>query len=314
MLSSGTLYDSCYITLTDGSNTSDPSTYFSFTTVPNAPSAIQLQPYAYYTQDIIFDSYTAPLTGAIISDGGSGVYGYTNLTQSSLTITGLRPGYGYSLSVQVVNAGGTSSSSSISYFTTNYPPPNPNVTTIVGDFDSNTGTATIYVFFNSYLSEFIPISGTLYDSNTMPLGSFNSVSSTSLVVTGVSTDNYYANCFITLYNGTDTTPQSNPFNVGTTPVTGAGQITTTIDPYANPIRIGYNNVGSYFNPFNASTGTIYVPNYGNWSGTAVSQQGGDNFADFTLPITGTYDNCYIVLFDTTGKSTLSSNTFTITVT
>jgi hypothetical protein len=313
MLSSGTLYDSCYITLTDGSNTSDPSTYFSFTTVPNAPSAIQLQPYAYYTQDIIFDSYTAPLTGAIISDGGSGVYGYTNLTQSSLTITGLRPGYGYSLSVQVVNAGGTSSSSSISYFTTNYPPPNPNVTTIVGDFDSNTGTATISVFFDSYLSEFIPVSGTLYDSNTMPLGSYNSVSSTSLVVTGVSTDNYYANCYITLYNGTDTTPQSNPFNVGTTPVTGAGQITTAIDPYANPIRIGYNNVGG-FNPFNASTGTIYVPNYGNWSGTAVSQQGGDNFADFTLPITGTYDNCYIVLFDTTGKSTLSSNTFTITVT
>ena len=305
VLASGTLSDNCYITLTHNSNTSDPSSYFSFTTVPNAPAAVQLQSYAYYTQDIIFDSYTAPLTGAIISDSSSGSYGYTNLTQSSLTITGLTSGSSYSLLVQVINAGGTSNSSSISYFTTNYPPPNPNVTAIVGNFDSNTGTATISVIFDSYLSEFIPISGTLYDSSSMSLGSYSSVSSTSLVVTGVSTNNYYTNCYITLYNGTATTPQSNTFNVGTTPVTGASQDTS----YTNPIRILYNTVGG-FNPFNASTGIIYVPNYGNWSGTAVSQI----FAEFTLPISGTYDNCYIVLFDTQGQPTLSSNIFTITVT
>ena len=312
VLASGTLYDNCYITLTDGSNTSDPSyptySYFSFTTYPTAPISVQLGTTAYCTQLITFDGYSATLTGAIISDSGAGVYGYTNLTQSSLTITGLTPGSGYSLSVQVVNAGGTSNSSSISYFATNYLDPPTNVTNIEGQYDTNTNTATITLTFNPYPSAFTPTSGILYDNTAGVIGSNSTIVGNSIIFTGLTVGNSYTDCNITLTDGSCTTGSSNGFNVTTIPAIGAYQSSS---PNSSPLIITYNDMGSYF--FSVYRGTLYIPSGGGqYNSTNATNTQIEISQSFTL---GQYDGCYIILYNNSNPEvpTLRSNTFTIDI-
>ena len=311
-LTSDSSYSSVYITVSDGTYTSMPSnTLASISTqpppppAPDAPTNVQLGTAGYYTQPITFNSYMTSLTGALIS-GGS--YTYTNLTQSGLTITGLTPGGSYSgLTVQVQNAGGTSNSSNIDPFNT-LSLPAPDETSYVGDYDINTNTTTISVFFNTYPSEFTPSSGTLYESSGNSLGSFYSVSSTSLVVTGLTPGNYYTNCYITLYNGTDTTPTSNRFDVATTPILGAAQQSPPSS--SNQIVITYGDVGTSFG-FNVGSAKIYA-NGQSWDQSAYA---GNSSSEFATSLSGpaTYSNCYIVLYNNSAQPSLPSNTFNIEI-
>jgi hypothetical protein len=136
------------------------------------------------------------------------------------------------------------------------------------------------------------------------------VTDTTLVITGVPINLSDTGCYITLTDGSFTTSQSNTFAVGTFIVTGARQGgSSSGNPNSNPITINY-TVGSFFTPFNISSGTITVPGEGTFSINTIS----DIQAFFDTSLRGTYYNCSIILVDTSSIPTLPSNTFTIEIT
>ena len=302
------LQSTVQVKVSNVSGESPPSNvpYFSTLSAPAPPANVQLGTTLYNTQEITFDSYAVPLVSASISGG---TYGNTNLTQSGLTITGLTPQTYYSdLTVDVTNGGGTSGTSNIPPFTTSSYP-SPNGATYTGTYDSSSGTVTATIVYNRY-SALSLTAGTLFNNSGTPLGSFSSVTDTTLVITGVPINLSDTGCYITLTDGSFTTSQSNTFAVGTFIVTGARQGgSSSGNPNSNPITINY-TVGSFFTPFNISSGTITVPGEGTFSINTIS----DIQAFFDTSLRGTYYNCSIILVDTSSIPTLPSNTFTIEIT
>ena len=103
----------------------------------------------------------------------------------------------------------------------------------------------------------------------------------------------------------DTTPQSNTFDVSTTPVTGAMQ-----SPYpdSNPITIIFNDVGPF--GFNVGSGTIFIPGQGSWSASGYISNTSIQFAP---SLSGSYSGCYIILENMSSQASLPSNTFDIQI-
>jgi hypothetical protein len=128
-----------------------------------------------------------------------------------------------------------------------------------------------------------------------------------MYVTGLSEGTTYSNCYIVLSDGGNTSPSSNTFENFTTsgspptPVTGAYQ---SPSPSSNPITIIYDDMGS--RSFNVNGGTLYIS--GNeYNGTNAS----NTQIEFSPSFSGSYYECYIILNNTNGQSSQSSNTFTV---
>ena len=298
-----TTYNNIYITVSDGTYTSIDSTVLDSATtaaepdpVPDAPESITIGTPSYSSQPITWgNSYSYTLTQALIS----GSFGYTNLTQSGLTITGLAPNTYYSgLTVQVGTTGGLSNSGNIPDFTTDSLP-NPDVTGYTGTYvPGSPDTTTISISYNTY--PVTPVAGTLHQSNGNEIGTDNSPSTTGLTITGLTPGIYYPNCYITLRYSGSQSPSSNAFNVTTTPVINAIQ-NPSYGP--NPITITFTAIGAA----NINGGTLYVPDpYGAYSGSNITS----NSIQFSPSFIDQIADCYIILSDN-GNPTLPSNTFTV---
>ena len=254
-LSSGNSYYNCYITLTDGSNTSNQSNTFFFTTTsPSAPPAPAFQNYSNLqetTVDINYTSYTG-FGGNTPTSGTFSAYNNNTLSYISLTglsansttlyVTGLDQGTTYTQCTFTISDGNqTSDTASSSDFTTTSPPPSypsPFITNI--SYNGTNATIT-YNDYSQELGSFgTPTGGTLYLNSGVFSVSATSADNTTMVVdiSGAPLSTIYPNSYITVTNSTDTSGGSNsqtiitaPGNIQVTPHNLAASINYTA--YAN---------------------------------------------------------------------------------
>ena len=258
-LSSGNSYYNCYITLTDGSNTSNLSNTFFFATTgppPPTPSAPAFQNYSNLqetTVEVNYTSYTGfdnsnPPTSGTFSAYNNSTASYINLpglsaNSTTLYVTGLDQGTYYTQCTFIISDGNqTSDTASSSDFTTTSPPPPSYPSPFITNISYSGTNATItYNDYSQELGSFgTPNGGTLYLNSGAYSVNATSADNTTMVVdiSGAPLSTIYPNSYITVTNSNVTSNGSNsqtiitaPDNIQVTPHNLAASINYTA--YAN---------------------------------------------------------------------------------
>jgi hypothetical protein len=229
-----------------------------------------------------------------------------------ITVSGLTQSP-YTFKIQIVNANDYSSISSQS--TPAIAPTTPPAAPTSIQLGLSFYNSQSIVFSSSDTVTGALISGGTYSYTNLQPGFFSQTY--TLTITGLTQGTPYSGLTLQVDtpNGISSAATIPPFTTTLLVITGAGQTlpgTTLNNEYNSPIKISYNPVGggSFGGEFIPSVGTLYVPGQGNWNGTPLPDE---NYTNFTLPILGIYDNCYIILSNNEGISTQPSNTFTIQI-
>jgi len=313
-VSAGTTYNNCYITLTDGTYTSDPSNTFNFTTqsppptypAPNIQTGGIATGMDYVT--IPYDIYNAFYpTGGTLYSNGSSIGSIAAISNQQMTVNGLSSGTPYTNCYITLTDGTNTSDSSSPYFdfTTISPPPPTYPAPNVNAGGVSAGVDYVIIPYETY-NAFYPSAGTLY-SNGSQVGYVSSITNQQMVVNGLSSGTSYTNCYIVITDGTYTSDPSNTFNFTTQsppPPPEAPNVYST-SPGTNDVNIYYYQFNS-FTP-NASYCTLYTDQ----GSFRASSAGTTSMYVSGLPPGTTYSNCYIQLSDGSSYSSYS-NTFNFT--
>jgi len=195
------------------------------------------------TVQVIYSDYTTGgfnLSGAECIIDVSGI-SYSNLTNTSVTLTRLTQNTTYNLTILFRKTIGdfviSSSPSSVPSFKTNASAPvNPSSLPLTDSSSAATIDYTTYTVFT-------PTSGTVY-YNGSPLGTVSTVSTTQVTVTGLTSATTYAGCTLVLAASGSSSDPSVPFTIKTfasapTSLTKIAQTTSTINlTFGKPDRVG----------------------------------------------------------------------------
>ena len=316
-LSSGTSYDNCYITVSDGTNTSNPSSSFGFSTTspppPEAPNVTSTNSDVNYVT-IIYDQFTSftPTTANSSVYLNTTQFRPTFISNTSMIVFGLSPNTTYNNSYIILGNGSSTSSNSnnFDFYTNSSPTPEaPYVDTT--NISTGTNDVTINYTFNEFFAE--ALYSILIINNGAQSIIASSIINSSMTVTGLSSGTTYNNCSIILGNamGTDFSSPSNTFDFTTqspppppsypAPDVNASGISTGTDS----VTIPYSQYTA-FSPANVSGGTLYT-NYGSFSSS--SQISDTEMTIYGLSSGTQYDNCYITLTDISNTSDPSHPTY-----
>ena len=303
-LSSGTYYDGCYITLTDGSNTSDNSNTFQFTTQGGPPTYpapnVTNQTTGEFEVSIDYDTYTTFTVASGILYSNQGTFSAYSINDNQMSVNGLSSGTYYDGCYITLSDGSNTSdnSNTFSFTTTSPPPPTypaPNVLSV----DPSESIVTIN--YETYTA-FPVASGTLYTNQ----GKFSAsrISDILMTVDGLLSGTSYSSCYITL---TDT------YNTYTSDPSNTFDFTTKGDPsYPAPVVTSQTareiEVSIDYDTYTAFTplgGTLYTADQGIFSAYSISdtQMSVNGLSSVTY-----YYGCYITLTDGSNNSN-ASNTF-----
>jgi len=195
------------------------------------------------TVQVIYSDYTTGgfnLSGAACIISVPGI-SYSNLTNTSVTLTNLTQNTTYNLTILFRKTIGdfviSSSPSSVPSFKTNASAPvNPSSLPLTGSSSAATIDYTTYTVFT-------PTSGTVY-YNGSPLGTVSTVSTTQVTLTGLTSATTYAGCTLVLAASGSSSDPSALFTITTfasepTSLTKTAQTTSTINlTFGKPARVG----------------------------------------------------------------------------
>ena len=324
-----TIFTNCYITLTDSSVTSNASGSI---TVISAPGSASVTPYN-LAADISYTSYSATISAVIITDTSDPNITYTsqNVVNGSFTMTGptggpayLNPDTRYIVKFYVQTDVGNSAETTITFTTTNSFPaldipivPTQLYPYVTSNYDSMTPSVGVTFTFTSTYNAFYPFTpdgGTLRNDMGTIQGTLASVSTNSVTINNITPVNttftgYTLNINYGPYASFYSSGTAFLFTTYPAP-TMVQQINDPVNPTPpNQVDISflYPDTGASF------SSVLLILNGGNYGTSSVNYGSGSGTFSISGIQSGSYDNCYIVLY-LSGGYTLPSDVFPVTIT